>query len=115
MLTRVLVLLLLKVTATVLPANAPNKDAGMDPDLTAFLWLSALRTRLVNSAEVRSAMDSRWRGANGDVGGDAGDEYVLRCSFSRELRKYWGRNGGMITDCLRALKSLMANIENLKL
>ncbi len=38
----------------VLPANAPNKDAGTDPDLIALLWLSALRTRLVSSAEVRS-------------------------------------------------------------
>lgn len=54
MLTRVLVLLLLKVIATVLPVNAPNNDAGTDPDLTALLWLSALHTRLVSSAEVRS-------------------------------------------------------------
>lgn len=53
-LTRVLVLLLLKVIATVLPANAPNNDAGTDPDLTALLWLSALRTRLVSSAGLRS-------------------------------------------------------------
>ena len=54
MLTRVLVLLLLKVIATVLPVNAPTNDAGTEPDLTALLWLSALRTRLVSSVELRS-------------------------------------------------------------
>lgn len=53
-LTRVLVLLLLKVIATVLPVNALNNGAGSDPDLTALLWLSALRTKLVSSAELRS-------------------------------------------------------------
>lgn len=53
-LTRVLVLLLLKVIATVLPVNALNNDAGSDPDLTAILWLSALCTKLVSSAELRS-------------------------------------------------------------
>ena len=54
MLTRVLVLLLLNVIATVLPVNAPNNDDGIDPDLTALLWLSALRTKLVSSEEERS-------------------------------------------------------------
>ncbi len=104
-LTRVLVLLLLNVIATVLPANAPNNDAGTDPDLIALLWLSALRTRLVSSAEVRSydsisihpfdadvgvvtATESRWRGANGEVGGEAGDAYALFCSLPRDLRRF---------------------------
>lgn len=29
----------------------------------------ALRTRVANSVEVRSAMERKWRGANGEVGG----------------------------------------------
>lgn len=123
MLTRVLVLRLLKVIATVLPVNAPDNDAGIDPDLIALLWPSALRTRLVSSAELRSydsirsvfrqccarvvtAMESRWRGANGEVGGEAGDEYALFCSFSSELRRYWGRIASILEICPLVPQSL---------
>jgi hypothetical protein len=73
--TRVRVLRLLNVIATVFPANAPRRVWGTSPvpDLMAVLCWCALRTSVVSSAGVRSAMESRCRGANGDVGGDAGD------------------------------------------
>ena len=47
-------------------------------------------------AKIVTAMESRWRGANGEVGGDAGDEYARRCSCLR-LRKQ--RIGGMVESC----------------
>jgi cobalamin synthase len=74
--TRVRVLLLLKVMATVLPANAPRRVCGISPvpDLIAVLCWCAFRTSVVSSAGVRSAIESKCRGANGDVGGAAGDE-----------------------------------------
>lgn len=53
----------------------------MVPDLMARLCEAALRTRAVNSVGVTSAMESRWRGAKGDIGGVVGvgfDEYVRR-------------------------------------
>ena len=56
-------------------------------------------------------MESRWRGANGEVGGEAGDEYALCCNFLRELRRYRGRNGAIMESCPLALQSLMADIE----
>lgn len=73
--TLVRVLRLLKVMATVLPANAPRRECGTSPvpDLMAVLWLCALRTSVVSSAGVRSAIESRCRGAKGDVGGAAGE------------------------------------------
>ena len=59
-------------------------------------------------------MDSRWRGANGEVGGEAGDEYALCCNFSRELRRYRGRKGGIVGSCPRVLQSLTVDIEKRK-
>ena len=52
-------------------------------------------------------MESRWRGAKGEVGGEAGDEYGLRCSFSRELRSNRDRIGGITESRSNILKSLM--------
>ncbi|KAH3988703.1 hypothetical protein HBI23_132210 [Parastagonospora nodorum] len=73
--TRVRVLLLLNVMATVLPANAPRIESGISPvpDLIEVLWFSAFRTSVVSSAGVRSAIDIKCRGANGEVWGVAGD------------------------------------------
>jgi len=72
-LTLVRVDLLLKVKATVLPANAPNNDSGMDPDFIACLCEWAFRMRVLNSELERSAMLSRCLGANGDVAGEDGE------------------------------------------
>jgi hypothetical protein len=33
-----------------------------------------LRTRVVSSVDVRSAMESKWRGAKGEMDGFAGEE-----------------------------------------
>lgn len=65
--TRVLVLRLLNIMATVLPVRAPCSGfGGCSPAakaaFTAVLWEEALRTSLVNSAGVRSLMDSRCLG-----------------------------------------------------
>lgn len=65
--TRVRVLLLENIMAIVLPVRLPVRSGGVEPDLMAVLWEDALRMRVVNSAGVRSAMERRWRGANGDV------------------------------------------------
>lgn len=75
--TRVRVLRLLKVMATVLPDNELDSDIGMEPDLIACLREAALRTRVVSSAGVRSDIERRCRGANGDVEGVAGEEKNL--------------------------------------
>jgi len=74
--TLVRVLRLLKVMATVFPANARCRWGEMVPfpDLMSILCLYAFRTRVVNSVGVRSAIDSRCRGAKGDVGGAVGEE-----------------------------------------
>jgi cobalamin synthase len=72
--TLVRVLRLLKVIATVLPASAPRIECGTSPVcLMAVLCWCAFWTSVVSSAGVRSAMERRWRGANGDVGGAAGE------------------------------------------
>lgn len=46
----------------------------MEPDFMAVLCEEAFRTRAVNSEGVRSAMESRCRGANGEVAGVEGVE-----------------------------------------
>ena len=74
MLTRVRVLRLLNIIATLLPARLPSKFLGIDPDLMAVLWKEALRTSCVNSAADRSAIDRRCRGAKGDIWGVEGEE-----------------------------------------
>ena len=65
--TRVLVLRLLKGMATVLPVKLPSIDFGIEPDLMAFLCETAFRINVTNSVELRSAMERRCRGANGEV------------------------------------------------
>lgn len=76
---RVRVLRLLNIMATVLPVRAPRRFFGIEPDLMARLWEWALRTRLVSSVGVRSAMDRRWRGAKGEVAGVEDVAYVCTC------------------------------------
>jgi len=73
------VLRLLNIMATVLPVRAPRRFFGIEPDLMARLWEWALRTRLVSSVGVRSAMDIRWRGAKGEVAGVEDVAYVRTC------------------------------------
>jgi len=53
-----------------------------------------LRTRVVSSEEDRSAMERRWRGANGEVGGVEGVEKGL-LSFlrARKARIVGSANG----------------------
>ena len=64
------------IIATVLPVKVPSRDCGIEPDLMACLCDAALRTRVVSSAGVRSAMESRWRGAKGEVREVAGEVYA---------------------------------------
>ena len=53
-------------------------------------------------------MESRWRGANGEVGGEAGDEYALLGILPREVRRDWARNAGIVEICSLSLQSLVA-------
>lgn len=63
-----------KVIAMVWPVRALAWVFSGEPDLRRRLWVEALRTRVVSSLGVRSAMERRWRGAKGEVCGvDAGD------------------------------------------
>lgn len=57
--TRVRVDRLLNIIATVLPESAPWRCEGVEPDLMAVLEEDALRTRVVSSLGVRSAMERR--------------------------------------------------------
>lgn len=57
--TRVRVLRLLKVIATVLFERPVLSESGASPSFTDFLWVAALRTRLVNSVGLRSLIDIR--------------------------------------------------------
>ena len=84
--TRVLVLLLLNIMATVLPVRLPKRFFGIEPDLTVCLCELALRTRVVNSAGERSAIERKWRGANGEVCGVAGLEYARFWALDREFK-----------------------------
>ena len=43
-------------------------------------------------------MDNRCRGANGEVRGEAGDEYALFCDIFKELRRFRGSKGGILRD-----------------
>lgn len=72
--TRVRVLRLLNVIATVLPDKAPKRVFGIDPVLIACLCKEAFCTRVVSSVEVRSDMERKWRGAKGEIGGVEGVE-----------------------------------------
>jgi hypothetical protein len=74
-LTRVRVLRLLNIIATLFPLRLPSKFLGIDPDFMAVLWDDALRTSCVNSAAERSPIDNRCRGTKGDVCGVDEEEY----------------------------------------
>lgn len=76
-LTRVRVLRLLNIRAMVLPESLPARAAGVTPDLMAVLWDEALLRRVLNSVGVRSAIERRCLGANGEVSGWAGLEGVF--------------------------------------
>ena len=62
------------IMATVFPSKDPSRFLGTEPDFIDFLYEEALRTRVVSSAGVRSAIERKWRGGKGDVIGVAGDE-----------------------------------------
>jgi hypothetical protein len=68
------VLRLLNIKAMVLLESLPARAAGVVPDLMATLWEDALLMRMLNSVGVRSAIERRCRGANGEVSGWAGLE-----------------------------------------
>ena len=81
--TLVLVLRLLNMIATVWPERAPAKLAAPDDPLTS-LCISARRTSAVSSAEVRSEIESKCRGANGEVNGAAELEHLsVRMQYRR--------------------------------
>ena len=65
---------MLNTMATVWPAKDPIRFWGIVPDLIDRLCDDALRTSVVNSAGVRSAIDRKCRGAKGEVAGMAGDD-----------------------------------------
>lgn len=71
--TRVRVERFVKIKGIVFVDKAPERDLGSLPDLMADLWEEALETSLVSSGVVRSAMERKWRGAKGDVGGVEGE------------------------------------------
>ena len=73
--TLVLVLRLLNIIATVWPERAPATLAAPD-DPSTSLCVDARRTKAVSSAGFKSEMDSRCRGANGEVNGAAKLEYL---------------------------------------
>lgn len=83
--TRVLVLLLLNIIATVFPERLPRRVFGTELDLRACLWEYALRTRVANSAGDRSAIERRCRGANGETGGVVDAEYSLEGDFDKQV------------------------------
>lgn len=70
--TRVLVLRLLNIIATVLPLRDSCTFLGTRPFLISFLCCLALLTRVTSSAGERSAMDRKCRGAKGETAGSAG-------------------------------------------
>lgn len=74
--TRVRVLRLLNIMATDFPVRLPRRFLGIEPDLIAVLCEEALRTRVVSSVGVRSAMERKCRGAKGEVAGVDGVEGV---------------------------------------
>jgi hypothetical protein len=71
-----------KAIAIVFPVSAPRSDLGIWPDLIARLCEAALRTRMVSSAGVKSVIDKRWRGANGEVYGCDGE-----LEYARDARR----------------------------
>lgn len=72
--------------AIVFPERELGRLLGIEPDLIEVLWEDALRTSVLNSAVVRSAIERKWRGANGEVFGVAGLEYERIEGFVRLRR-----------------------------
>jgi len=102
----VLVLRLLNIMAMVLPVRAPRRFFGIEPDLMARLWEWAFRTRLVSSVGVRSAIEIRWRGAKGDVGGVEGVEYVRTCGRVKLRRAVVAGRNAMVLATIAGLQIL---------
>ena len=72
--------------ATVFPVSEPSRDLGTEPDLIACLCDAAFLTSVVSSDGLRSAMESRWRGAKGDTDGVAELENNRRPVRQRNAR-----------------------------
>lgn len=83
--------------ATVFPTSEPSRPSGTEPDLMARLWAAALRTSVVSSEGVRSAVERRWRGAKGETGGTLSDWVTYRrrpvVSCWRVRGRFWRRIG----------------------
>lgn len=60
--TRVRVLLLLNIMATVLPVRELPRPASLSAFVTSALEAAAFRRSFVNSAGVKSLIAKRWRG-----------------------------------------------------
>jgi len=82
---------LVKIRGIVFVERAPERDLGRFPDLMEDLWEEALWTSFVSSGVVRSAMESRWRGAKGEVGGVEGEPELAeeRKRVVVDLRVRW--------------------------
>ena len=95
------------VIATVLRASELRMEVLIDPDFTACLWLAALRTSAVSSEGVRSAIERKWRGAKGDVGGVEGvlEEYKRRRGAWHSVR----RAGRCRAICISCRKVMISN------
>lgn len=87
------------------PDKAPTKDRGTAPDLIDFLKALAFLTSVVSSVELKFSIDSRCRGANGEVAGEvAVVKHRLCWGFSIARRyKREGRSGGIVETCAVAL------------
>lgn len=82
----------MKIRGIVFVLRAPARDLGIVPDLMEVLWEEAFWTSFVSSGVVRSAIERRWRGAKGDVGGVAGEVLVERNRVAvREMVVVCGR------------------------
>lgn len=63
----------------------------------ACLWEEALRTRIVSSEGLRSAIERRWRGAEGEVSGCEAVDRAL-CGLYRQCKaREEGRIEGIFT------------------
>ena len=81
--TRVRVLRLLNMTAIVLPISELSMLFGMELDLMACLWEAALRIKAVSSLGAKSAIERKCRGAKGEVGGVAADDWRRRGALEK--------------------------------
>lgn len=86
-----------KIIAMLLLSRVFERLGGFEPDLMDVLCDAALLTSVVSSWGVRSAMERRCRGANGEVCGEEGEEYVRRClRVRRQLAEGRRRRNGPI-------------------